>query len=137
MHGAVAVYFEAAAVITVLVLLGQVLELRARAQTSGAIRALLGRERPHDGIIGEEYGSVRTDAERDLVAGTTSRQGPDRTLVDAFADRPADDAIVGGTTVRGALLPMLSLRVLLAMPASGTASSGSLARTRPKPVSWS
>jgi len=41
-HGAVAVYFEAAAVITVLVLLGQVLELRARAQTSGAIRALLG-----------------------------------------------------------------------------------------------
>ena len=41
-HGAVAVYFEAAAVITVLVLLGQVLELRARNQTSGAIRALLG-----------------------------------------------------------------------------------------------
>lgn len=42
MHGNVAVYFEAAAVITVLVLLGQVLELRARARTSGAIRALLG-----------------------------------------------------------------------------------------------
>ena len=40
-HGAVAVYFEAAAVITVLVLLGQVLELRAREATSGAIRALL------------------------------------------------------------------------------------------------
>jgi Cu+-exporting ATPase len=40
--GSVAVYFEAAAVITVLVLLGQVLELRARAQTSGAIKALLG-----------------------------------------------------------------------------------------------
>ena len=39
--GAVAVYFEAAAVITVLVLLGQVLELRARDATSGAIRALL------------------------------------------------------------------------------------------------
>jgi Cu+-exporting ATPase len=39
--GVVAVYFEAAAVITVLVLLGQVLELRAREQTSGAIRALL------------------------------------------------------------------------------------------------
>jgi Cu+-exporting ATPase len=39
--GAVPVYFEAAAVITVLVLLGQVLELRARDQTSGAIRALL------------------------------------------------------------------------------------------------
>jgi len=39
--GSVAVYFEAAAVIIVLVLLGQVLELRAREQTSGAIRALL------------------------------------------------------------------------------------------------
>jgi Cu+-exporting ATPase len=39
--GAVPVYFEAAAVITVLVLLGQVLELRARESTSGAIRALL------------------------------------------------------------------------------------------------
>ncbi len=40
-HGGVALYFEAAAVITVLVLLGQVLELRARASTSSAIRALL------------------------------------------------------------------------------------------------
>ena len=40
-HGEVGVYFEAAAVITTLVLLGQVLELRARAATSGAIRALL------------------------------------------------------------------------------------------------
>ncbi|SMF63879.1 Cu+-exporting ATPase [Azospirillum oryzae] len=41
MDGVVAVYYEAAAVITVLVLLGQVLELRAREQTGGAIRALL------------------------------------------------------------------------------------------------
>ncbi len=40
--GSVAVYFEAAAAITVLVLLGQVLELRARDRTSGAIKALLG-----------------------------------------------------------------------------------------------
>jgi Cu+-exporting ATPase len=40
--GTVAVYFEAAAGITTLVLLGQVLELRARSQTSGALRALLG-----------------------------------------------------------------------------------------------
>ena len=39
--GVVPVYYEAATVITVLVLLGQVLELRARAQTGGAIRALL------------------------------------------------------------------------------------------------
>ncbi len=41
-HGTVAVYFEAAAVITVLVLLGQVLELKARDRTSGALKALLG-----------------------------------------------------------------------------------------------
>ncbi|HKI10473.1 MAG TPA: heavy metal translocating P-type ATPase [Candidatus Acidoferrum sp.] len=41
MHGGVDVYFEAAAVITALVLLGQVLELRARRRTSDAIRALL------------------------------------------------------------------------------------------------
>jgi Cu+-exporting ATPase len=40
--GHIGLYFEAAAVITVLVLLGQVLELRARSQTSGAIQALLG-----------------------------------------------------------------------------------------------
>ena len=40
-EGSVAIYFEAAAVITVLVLLGQVLELQAREQTGGAIRALL------------------------------------------------------------------------------------------------
>jgi P-type Cu+ transporter len=53
--GEVGLYFEAAAVITVLVLLGQVLELRARSQTSSAIRALLGLAPPtarrlgHDG----------------------------------------------------------------------------------------
>ncbi len=41
MDGSVPVYFEAAAVITALVLLGQVLELRAREQTSGALKALL------------------------------------------------------------------------------------------------
>jgi Cu+-exporting ATPase len=41
-HGRVAVYFEAAAVIVSLTLMGQLLELRARSQTSGAIRALLG-----------------------------------------------------------------------------------------------
>jgi len=41
-HGEVAVYFEAAAVIVTLVLLGQVLELRARQQTGAAIKALLG-----------------------------------------------------------------------------------------------
>jgi Cu+-exporting ATPase len=42
MHGTVETYFDTAVVITILVLLGQVLELRARSQTSAAIRALLG-----------------------------------------------------------------------------------------------
>ena len=42
MHGEVGVYFEPAAVISTLVLLGQVLELRARSRTSSAIRGLLG-----------------------------------------------------------------------------------------------
>jgi Cu+-exporting ATPase len=42
LHGAVETYFDTAAAVTVLVLLGQVLEVRARAQTSGAIRKLLG-----------------------------------------------------------------------------------------------
>ena len=42
MHGTTATYFEPAAVITTLVLLGQILELRARGATSGAIKALLG-----------------------------------------------------------------------------------------------
>jgi Cu+-exporting ATPase len=41
-HGEIAVYFEAAAVIVTLVLLGQILELRAHGQTNGAIKALLG-----------------------------------------------------------------------------------------------
>ena len=58
-NGLIAVYFEAAAVITVLVLLGQVLELRAREATGGAIRALLNlapkfARRLHDGGADEE-----------------------------------------------------------------------------------
>jgi heavy metal translocating P-type ATPase len=64
MDGAVAVYFEAAAVITTLVLLGQVLELRARESTSGAIRALL-----------------------DLTPKTAHRIGPDGTEADVSLDQ--------------------------------------------------
>jgi Cu+-exporting ATPase len=52
--GGVAVYFEAAAVITTLVLLGQVLELRARSQTGAAIRALLGLAPKTARVIGED-----------------------------------------------------------------------------------
>jgi Cu+-exporting ATPase len=64
MGGTVPVYFEAATVITVLVLLGQVLELRAREQTGGAIRALLNlapktARRLKDGGDDEEIGLER------------------------------------------------------------------------------
>jgi Cu+-exporting ATPase len=73
--GSVPVYFEAAAVITVLVLLGQVLELRAREKTSGAIRALLdlapkaARRVRHDG--------TEEDVSLELIAvGDTLRVRP-------------------------------------------------------------
>jgi Cu+-exporting ATPase len=65
-HGMVDVYFEAAAVIVVLVLVGQVLELRARAQTSSAIKALLNLAPPTairlDGLVETEVAlaEVRT-----------------------------------------------------------------------------
>lgn len=73
--GAVPVYFEAAAVITVLVLLGQVLELRAREKTSGAIKALLNLA-PKTAVRVRADGSdeaVRIDA---IVAGDLLRVRP-------------------------------------------------------------
>jgi Cu+-exporting ATPase len=86
--GAVPIYFEAAAVITVLVLLGQVLELRAREQTSGAIRALLdlspkmARRIKNDGTDED----VGLDA---VVAGERLRVRPGERV-------PVDGAIVEG-----------------------------------------
>jgi len=53
-HGVVDVYFEAAAVIVVLVLLGQMLELRARERTSGAIKALLNLSPPNAVRVSEQ-----------------------------------------------------------------------------------
>jgi len=87
MHGVVAVYFEAAAVITVLVLLGQVLELKARERTSGAIRALLGLA-PKTARRITEHGDedVAIDA---IAAG-------DRLLV-----RPGEKIPVDGSVMEG------------------------------------
>jgi Cu+-exporting ATPase len=86
--GAVAVYFEAAAVITVLVLLGQVLELRAREQTSGAIRALLDLAPKTARRVGDD-GSEQ-DVSLDLVApGDLLRVRPGEKV-------PVDGAIVEG-----------------------------------------
>jgi Cu+-exporting ATPase len=87
-HGEVAVYFEAAAAIVALVLLGQVMELRARGQTSSAIRALLG-----------------------LAPKTARRQAEDGTEVDVPLDqvqvgdrlriRPGEKVPVDGRIVEG------------------------------------
>ena len=73
--GAVAVYFEAAAVITVLVLLGQVLELRAREATSGAIKALLQLAPKTARRIGDDGADHEVEIDT-LVAGDKLRVRP-------------------------------------------------------------
>jgi P-type Cu+ transporter len=88
MHGAVAVYFEAAAVITTLVLLGQVLELRARHRTSGAIRELLDLA---------PQTAFRVSAAADMEIPLNEVQRGDRLRV-----RPGDRVPVDGTVTEGA-----------------------------------
>jgi Cu+-exporting ATPase len=87
-HGNVSLYFEAAAVITALVLLGQVLELRAREQTSGAIKALLGLAPKHARKIAEDGGEedVAVDA---IVVGDKLRVRPGEKI-------PVDGAVLEG-----------------------------------------
>src|SRR5271168_3327494 len=75
MHGAVPVYFEAAAVIIALVLLGQVLELRARQKTSGAIRALLNLAPKQAHKIAAD-GSEQDVALEQILAGDRVRVRP-------------------------------------------------------------
>ena len=73
--GAVAVYFEAAAAITTLVLLGQVLELRARSKTCSAIRALLGLAPKNARLVGAD-GSERDIAIDQVKVGDLLRVRP-------------------------------------------------------------
>lgn len=73
--GAVAVYFEAAAVITVLVLLGQVLELRAREKTSGAIKALLSLA-PKTAVKVDSHGNDETVQVDSIQVGDLLRVRP-------------------------------------------------------------
>ena len=87
-HGTVAVYFEAAAVITVLVLLGQVLELRARETTSGAIRALLDLTPP----LARRIRADGTDEEIALDAVAVG---------DRLRVRPGEKIPVDGVVVEG------------------------------------
>ena len=101
--GAVASYFEAAAVITVLVLLGQVLELRARAATSGAIKALLSLA-PTTARRVEADGSDREVALDSVKVG------------DRLRVRPGDKVPVDGVLTEGRAVLDESLVTGEAMP---------------------
>jgi Cu+-exporting ATPase len=90
-HGNVPVYFEAAAVITTLVLLGQVLELRARSQTGLAIKALLGLSPKTARRIGSEGN------EEDIPLGHV--HVGDRLRVRPGEKIPVDGAVLEGTSV--------------------------------------
>jgi P-type Cu+ transporter len=86
--GAVSVYFEAAAVITVLVLLGQVLELRAREATSGAIKALL-QLAPKTARLVDDTGTDHEVPIDSLKVGDTLRVRPGEKV-------PVDGVILEG-----------------------------------------
>jgi P-type Cu+ transporter len=86
--GSVPTYFEAAAVITVLVLLGQVLELKAREQTSGAIRALLD-------LAPKRARRMRADGREEDVGLDTIAVG-DRLRVRPGERLPADGEVLEG-----------------------------------------
>ncbi|MEO5858974.1 MAG: heavy metal translocating P-type ATPase, partial [Pyrinomonadaceae bacterium] len=88
--GLIPAYFEAAAVITTLVLLGQVLELRARSQTSSAIKALLGLA-PETAIVVFDDGSETEVALKDVQIGASLR-------VKANEKIPTDGTILEGDT---------------------------------------
>jgi Cu+-exporting ATPase len=86
--GAVPAYFEAAAVITVLVLLGQVLELRARESTSGALRALLD-------LAPKTARRIRPDGTEEEIQLDAVQVG------DRLRVRPGEKVPVDGTVVEG------------------------------------
>jgi Cu+-exporting ATPase len=87
-HGGVAVYFEAASMITVLVLIGQVLELRAREATSGAIKALLD-------LAPKTARRVKDDGSDEEVSLDVIQVG------DKLRVRPGDKVPVDGVVLEG------------------------------------
>ncbi len=129
-HGAPPVYFESAAVITTLVLLGQVLELRARNRTGGAIRALLGLA-PKTARRVRDDGSDENAAIESVVVGDRLRVRPGEKLpVDGVViegrsavdesmvtgesipvEKGPGDAVVGGTMNGNGALVMRAERV--------------------------
>jgi Cu+-exporting ATPase len=88
MHGRVALYFEAAAVIISLTLFGQLLELKARAQTGAAIKALLG-------LAPKSARRLRSDGGEEEVALTRVQRG------DLLRVRPGEKVPVDGLVVEG------------------------------------
>lgn len=103
--GQVGVYYEAAAVIVTLVLLGQVLELKARSQTSGAIRALLELAPPTARRVDEN--DIETEVSLDeVISGDTLRVKPGEKL-------PVDGTVLEGSSsidesmVTGEPIPVL------------------------------
>jgi len=90
-HGnEVGVYFEVSAVITVLVLLGQVLELRARSQTSGAIKALLGMAPKTARVIRDNFTEEEIPIDR-IKPGDRLRVRPGEKV-------PIDGTVIEGTS---------------------------------------
>jgi P-type Cu+ transporter len=87
-HGLIPTYFEAAAVIVALVLLGQVLELRAREKTGGAIRALLD-------LAPKTALRVLKDGKTETVPLASAKVG------DVLRVRPGDKIPIDGTVIEG------------------------------------
>src|ERR1700736_5415161 len=115
-EGAVAVYFDADGVITVLVLLGQVLELRAREQTSGAIRALLD-------LAPKMARRVRPDGSEEDIAVEMVAVG-DRVRV-----RPGEKVAVDGQVIEGRSSVDESLVTGESMPVKKEAGANVIAGT--------
>ncbi len=108
--GAVGVYFEAAAVITVLVLFGQVLELRARERTGGAIRALLD-------LAPKSARRVRADGTDEDVSLDLVAAG------DTLRVRPGESVPVDGELIEGRSSVDESMVTGESMPVTKTAGS--------------
>jgi Cu+-exporting ATPase len=109
MDGGVPVYYEAAAVITTLVLLGQVLELRARQKTSGAIRALLN-------LAPQQAHRLNTEGREEDVVLEQVQRG------DRLRVRPGERVPVDGVVLEGASAVDESMVTGEAMPAEKSAN---------------
>ena len=128
--GTVDVYFEAAAVITVLVLLGQVLELRAREQTSGAIKALLNLAPKTARRVGADGTEEEVPLEQVLLGDVLRVRPGEKVPTDGTVDdgrstvdesmvtgesmpvtKTAGDAVIGGTVNQTGSLTMRAEKV--------------------------